>query len=342
MEEQDFTENDKEESQKSSSDRDIVQPAVNIRDTSRSRLQRLGALYSNTDDLSSPIHRTEGKFHAECDDDFDFQIRKPNQQRLGKLAMLANTINQWEDDTSHHILGTTALVAKPPPKPDLPSREKLLKEKQLSLSESELSSNYKDEIKQLKWDPKVLNSLEAQGFQRRESSTVKVCYEFGDIKENIEDSNVDETACSLKSNVCDREGKSFVGKSNTNKFVSNRSNSAAEKHNNTQTEKKVPTVKPGLVSGRAAIFESQAQSINQQQKQQKPQKDPTELSLKERMKLFEKNKGEALIPKAAFGMPLPKSKISHDSSVKKEEFNGIVLCRTPFLNLIFLNTLFIF
>ncbi|XP_037827821.1 anillin isoform X2 [Lucilia sericata] len=289
------------------------QPSAKIRDTSRNRLQRLGALYSNTDDLSSPIHRTEGKFHAEGNEDsVDSQLRKPNQ-RLGKLAALANTINQWEDDTSHH--GTTT---QPPPKPELPSRGRVAIETQnkttVSQPEDQKSnSNENNKIKQLKWDPKVINSLEAQGFQRRESSTVKVSYEFAESKDSAR-----ESACTTTDKPKEdiSEEKRVVGKLNANKFASMATNAAAEKKVQ-QNEKKLLNVKPGLVSGRAAIFESQVQ--NNQLQQQKPQKDPTELSLKERMKLFEKNKGEALVPKAAFGMAPPISKIIQDTNHKKDE-----------------------
>lgn len=57
----------------------------------------------------------------------------------------------------------------------------------------------------------------------------------------------------------------------------------------------------GLVAQRTAIFEQQndeqhSSTLTQQQK------DPAELSLQERFELFERNKGTALIPKAALGM----------------------------------------
>lgn len=290
----------------------------------------MGALYSNTDDLSSPIHRTEGKFHADGDEDTvdAQQTRKPNQ-RFGKLAALANTINQWEDDTSHHATtataNTTSSVAKAPPKPELPSRGRIGKETktlapippplQKLHTKTELNTQIeKEKVKQLKWDPKVINSLEAQGFQRRESSTVKVSYEFAETKDDkMETTN--EIPEKPKEIV---EEKRIVGKLTSDKFAPITSSQVvAEKKIHPPAEKKLPNVKSGLVSGRAAIFESQAQNLQQQQ--QKPQKDPTELSLKERMKLFEKNKGEALVPKAAFGMAPAISKIIPDTNQKKEE-----------------------
>ncbi|XP_073844612.1 anillin, actin binding protein [Musca autumnalis] len=338
------------------------EPVAKIRDTSRNRLQRLGALYSDKDDLSSPIHRTEANFHADNKDetDLDNQLHKP-KQRFCKLAALASTINQWEDDTSHHhiITPTTELPKVPPPKPDLPSRGRLRAEashgkgqapqppkeqtppptkevapqppKQQAPKSPKAQKSPKhsapkspknlapkspkekeQKTKQLKWDPKVLNSLEAQGFQRRESSTVKVLYDFKQDEEMKEEEEP-QTMTVSKPVENTKEEKRVVGKLDTTKFNVLAANSQEKKP--PVAEKKIPTVKAGTVSGRAAIFEAQA---NQQQ-QQKPQKDPTELSLKERMKLFEKNKGEALIPKAAFGMAPPISKILQDSHKKEEQ-----------------------
>ncbi|XP_046586320.1 anillin isoform X1 [Neodiprion lecontei] len=70
----------------------------------RSKLQRLGKLYSEdcSRELSSPIHRTEEKFAIE-EESTDRKAAKPGA-RLGRLAALASTINNWEDDLSHPTL----------------------------------------------------------------------------------------------------------------------------------------------------------------------------------------------------------------------------------------------
>ncbi|XP_046734100.1 anillin isoform X2 [Diprion similis] len=70
----------------------------------RSKLHRLGKLYSEdcSRELSSPIHRTEEKFAIE-EESTDQKAAKPGA-RLGRLAALASTINNWEDDLSHPIL----------------------------------------------------------------------------------------------------------------------------------------------------------------------------------------------------------------------------------------------
>lgn len=54
------------------------------------------------------------------------------------------------------------------------------------------------------------------------------------------------------------------------------------------------------IANRAAMFEKKMI-----QSPTKPEKDPALMSLAARKALFEKNKGEALIPKAAFGMSAP-------------------------------------
>jgi len=50
-------------------------------------------------ELGSPIHKTEEKFSAEEDDVSYKPVKKG--ARLDRLAALASTINNWEDDLSH-------------------------------------------------------------------------------------------------------------------------------------------------------------------------------------------------------------------------------------------------
>ncbi|XP_054738655.1 anillin isoform X2 [Anastrepha obliqua] len=315
------------------------QPMAKIRDTSRSRLQRLGALYANPNDLSSPIHRTEGQFCADSPTEGVFENSvKPVKQRYGKLAELACSINQWEDDISHH--DPRPVSAVPPPKPDLPSRkisdvrpskpalssrntagEALTKTKvltQLAPVSSERTDNQSTDVseqiktkriftttKQLTWDPNVINSLEAQGFQRRESTTVKLAYEYPKLDEK---EPMEELDNELK---VDENIPKVVKLANTfSKAIEEKKNVA-----NPQDVKSI-NVKPGLVSGRAAAFENKSSGGQQLNR---PQKDPTELSLKERMQLFERNKGEALVPKAALGMAPCISKIRQDEAALRRE-----------------------
>uniref|UniRef100_A0A1B0FC10 PH domain-containing protein n=1 Tax=Glossina morsitans morsitans TaxID=37546 RepID=A0A1B0FC10_GLOMM len=288
--------------------------ALKNRNTPRKCLQRLGVLYSNTGDLSSPIHRTEGQFHADTDEGKETACTKP-KRKLNKLVALADSINQWEDDITHHNIKASGKSSSiPPPKPDLPSRGRMKSIAPDSTTANEQIDNTrklkdKDDgkTKQLKWHPKVINSLEAQGFQRRESSTLKLAYEFAKEQQELQE-DIQEKPLNIDR---EKEARTECDKVNINKFA--KQSYEEKKLNQPAENKKMATVKPGLVSGRTALFETQTQNV------QKPQKDPTELSLKERMKFFEKNKGEALIPKAPFGMAAPISKLLQDSQKGKDE-----------------------
>ncbi|KAL9913760.1 anillin-like isoform 1-T3 [Glossina fuscipes fuscipes] len=301
--------------------------ALNLRNTPRKCLQRLGVLYSNTDDLSSPIHRTEGQFHADTEERKERACTKP-KRKLNKLVALADSINQWEDDiTDHNIKASSKSSSIPPPKPDLPSRGRMKSIAPDSTTANEQIDNtrkLKDtndgKTKQLKWHPKVINSLEAQGFQRRESSTLKFAYEFAKEQHELQE-DIHEKPLNIDKET---EARTECDKININKFA--KQSYEEKKLNQPAENKKMAAVKPGLVSGRTALFENQTQNV------QKPQKDPTELSLKERMKLFEKNKGEALIPKAPLGMAAPIGKLLHDSQKGKDEQVGAVSSSNLLLN----------
>lgn len=280
-----------------------------IRDVQRNRLQRLGAMYSETENLSSPIHRTEGRFHEGLEDDAGVTPRGGNKTRFGKLAELASSINSWEDENA--TTSTHSDVAMGPPKPKRLSSPKknIQNERKITISNSSgavpkkynapqppkqpqsiISSAKKTtttttdgssetkqtgEKKQLKWDQKVMDALESQGFTRRESSTTKYSYDYADKKPSIV------------------PGSEIVKKDTPpTSIVSTPTNASAKK----------PEITRSLVSGRAAIFETSSNASSATTASARNQKDPAEMSLKDRMALFEKNKGQALIPIAPLGM----------------------------------------
>uniref|UniRef100_A0A182PM21 PH domain-containing protein n=1 Tax=Anopheles epiroticus TaxID=199890 RepID=A0A182PM21_9DIPT len=303
-----------------------------IRDESRNQLQRLGTLYSDTQDLSSPVHRTEGRFHEDMK-----QSSKP-KPKLAKLAMLADTINNWEDDTSHPDIthhretivpgrerkspisstrqqspkrvgvasaSTTGTGATPKkyPAPN-PPKSILCPNKPGSTGgtagESFGATGKAPQTKSLKWDQKVMDTLESQGFQRRESTTSKLVYDYKEDKngKKTENYRAPVTVSSVSSTSRERNTTQADQAEEVKK-------SAVTSSTSTTQQKKVgvagaPKPAGGLVSGRAALFEK---SSGRRQSILKPgQKDPAEMSLKERMAIFEKNKGAALVPKAAFGI----------------------------------------
>lgn len=226
-----------------------------IRDTSRNRLQRLGALYSDTENLSSPIHRTEARFNV-ADDDKE-QSSSNSREKSHKMAALTSAINNWEDETNSDykkVIKTTQKdkqSVKPQSKNDCALKSILSPKKQFDSD--------KNPSRQLQWDKKIMDDLESKGFQRRESSTSKMVFDY----KNKETDKKPETI----------KDKPVVP---TPKVV-------------TKTN----------VSQRTAMFEG---APFNKAIPGKNQKDPAEMSLKERMALFEKNKGTALIPKAAFGI----------------------------------------
>lgn len=304
----------------------MEQPTAKIRDTSRSRLQRLGALYANPNELSSPIHRTEGDFRSDSPvDECDGKCTKRSKQRLGKLVELASSINRWEDDTGHHDPHPVSSV--PPPKPALPSRifsnvpvatlqdmnssNNTCKGHERTIS-GQLSSMERKtakaaqppcSTKQLTWDPLLFNSLEAQGFQRRKSSAVKIAYDY----------SKDEDCKPMEKQGYDNE-KNASYQPKVAKLASTFSKILEDKYNMVDyKERKFTDVNVGLVSGRTAAFEKKVSAC---QEEHRPQKDPIELSIKERMQLFERNKGEALVPKAALGMAPSITKIQDDHIVQ--------------------------
>lgn len=261
-----------------------------IRDSSRKDLQRLGALYSDTQDLSSPIHRTEGRFYEEE------QTKAPNNRtknKLGKLAALAESINNWENDTinvkesavssktnsenektfnSRKGTPTKKCIAPQPPTP-----------KSILAPKKSLTESDKSPTKQLKWDQKVMNVLESQGYQRRESSTSKLVYDYND--DNIECNNLSSTKklSVKKTKAPEIPDTTSTVKTNVPSIMTNSQSSVTKKTNGPQLPVKKTTdhnnkfdVSKGLVSGRAAIFEN----ANSSAPSSRNHKDPAEMSLK--------------------------------------------------------------
>lgn len=296
-----------------------------IRDSSRNRLQRLGTLYSDNENLSSPIHRNEARFDAA-------EIQEPtgnqrNPARSGKLAALASSINSWEDELNHpepktnqgtrqrsptkrlaptapstatinsnkpKIVGSSpnkntqsnekGAISKPKLKENSTTNGKKAEERLVSTKSivRQADTAVKSPSKQLKWDKNVMDSLEAQGFTRRESTTSKMVYEYS---ANDKVDNKTQKPATVAPKVAD-------------------------------PPKALASIGKGLVSGRAAIFETgnSSKSVSRV-----PQKDPAEMSLKDRLALFEKNKGTAIMPKAAFGMSASSTQISNVNSPKPRD-----------------------
>lgn len=303
-----------------------------IRDSSRNRLQRLGALYSDSENLSSPIHRNESRFDEE-----NIPVRNAAslsstarpKNRFAKLADLANSINSWEDDSFNsdgkddvvHAQNKTNKPAKTttttttsstnkakntepkivgmcPRKADQ-GRSTAVVDGKTSVSNANAATAAKNKEKNLRWDPKVMNALESQGFKRRETTNTHLVYDYKNQNEAAIQTAKIAQAMNLSTRVDVKKASTEIA-------------------SKTPMEQKIETkpveVSKGLVSGRTAIFEHSNQT---ERKLAKMQKDPAEMSLKERLALFEKNKGTALIPKAALGMSVSAKQIAADHKGNK-------------------------
>ncbi|KAL1399337.1 hypothetical protein pipiens_008288 [Culex pipiens pipiens] len=333
---------------KASESKVAVEPEVDadgkglIRDSSRNQLQRLGTLYSDSQDLSSPVHRTEGRFHEEGGAGKENSKPRP---KLAKLAMLADSINNWEDDVSHpdykHHRETVHEARKSPArekspgkekspvrKPESPRRKSVSPKRPAVTGKKYLAPNPPKSIlspakavggdatdkgptKSLKWDQKVMDALELQGFQRRESTTQKLVYDY----KNQSRQEKQETEPAEKALVPVRKARApeIPGSSRERQLVQ-------------EPPKPVPAkttqINKGLVSGRAAMFEKS----KSRQSIMRNQKDPAEMTLKERLAIFEKNKGQALVPKAAFGISPSIRQITGESSSAQHKSQSSSSC----------------
>lgn len=289
-------------------------PSSCIRDSSRNQLHRLGALYSNPQDMSSPVHRTETAFNVD-----EEHATKSNARlkKSTKLTELANSFNEWEDQstakprpnkvdkviessnvTMRKSSESKALksIIKSPRADSAPDNRQFSAEKK-----KEADYNKNSTQKQLVWDKNMVDSLESQGYTRRDTTHKRLEYDFAKESNDKVDSKAKPPSGASKGVV-------------------------------PKTASAVPSkvdVTKGLVSGRAAIFETNTQratNLTTTAANVRHQKDPAEMSLKERMALFEKNKGEALIPKAALGMAPSVKQIMAD---KKPSENLKQIITTP-------------
>ncbi|XP_046734102.1 anillin isoform X4 [Diprion similis] len=348
----------------------------------RSKLHRLGKLYSEdcSRELSSPIHRTEEKFAIE-EESTDQKAAKPGA-RLGRLAALASTINNWEDDLSHPILTKSvetkaskvqakfneqARNGSSEPQPSTsglskqPSTSGLLKHQSptglskmsstsglskkpstssiskqtssnVASSSNQASRGKGSPTKQLKWDQAVLETLgsnsdsgkssaeltwsnndqQLSDVDRRSLPKVISSTSKFDGNHHIEGKKPSDDKSASRSPTKTSHAsinKSIRTPENNTQSVSSSTSSDSNPIPNTSlaskfgySSPKSPIQSPGSVLSKASMFESKAMEPKR--------KDPAEMTLSERMALFERNKGEApLIPKAPLSMSVSKKQL---------------------------------
>ncbi|KAJ8680371.1 hypothetical protein QAD02_016158 [Eretmocerus hayati] len=299
----------------------------------KSKLQRMGKLYSDDDRaLSSPIHRTEENFTAE-DDDTDRALAKPGA-RLNRLAALASEINNWEDDLSHPtvVKQTTSKAERVQAK---------LNESVRSGSEpragpsglNKMGSCTEKSSSPMRWEKTTAGHMGSHSIQYRsptKSSPIKSpvkspvkspmktsgmakpsALEKIDERPGSENrsSVVSSPASSYSSNQYSKSPEKAVKSAGSGSAASSPAVSSARLNSRfgyNGSPKSSHVQSPGSVLSKASMFESKNSSVKT--------KDPAEMSLSERKALFERNKGEALIPKAPLTMSVPTKMLQEKSS----------------------------
>lgn len=322
-----------------------------MRDSSRNQLHRLGALYSNPQDMSSPVHRTETAFAVQTAENLLAAQSGAKLKKSHRLAELANSINTWEDDIPHksrsnplkrdttdqadaiaasstsksnkmNALSGIRSITKSPRKSAMPPGSASILSRIESIELKETDDNKNSNSKHLKWDKHIMDSLESQGYKRRDTTTKRLEYDFGAKSPERKETN---TMTNARVSQDMRKHGGAIPKTDANREL-------------IPPPKKVEITK-SMVSSRAAIFETQrtnsstaAGKSNTNTAQEKNKKDPAEMTLKERMALFEKNKGQALIPKSALGMAPSARQIMADKKPSENIKQVITTPQQPIIN----------
>ncbi|KAK0094820.1 hypothetical protein PV326_009930 [Microctonus aethiopoides] len=310
--------------------------------TVRSKLQRMGKLYSNdvNHELSSPIHRTEEEFSAEEKSIESKDVKRIGGTRLDRLAALASTINNWEDDLSHPLLIKKGESKAERIQAKMNEQVKTACDSQPSTSSygGRWKSNINDgkhvstdTTKQFKWDKTIIQNLEAQGYTRSKSNSslvydYKACsQDSNDVlnfprdegqhrinvdkkEERFNTSAINQTAQKIDLSIKDSSITSpKTSEKAANNYVNTNENRGGHRFGGYNVSPKNKILSPGSVLSKASLFESKSLANKT--------KDPAEMSLLERMALFERNKGEALIPKAPLTLSVPTRKLQESQKI---------------------------
>uniref|UniRef100_A0A1A9WBD8 PH domain-containing protein n=1 Tax=Glossina brevipalpis TaxID=37001 RepID=A0A1A9WBD8_9MUSC len=268
----------------------------------------------NAEDSSSPLYDMEEKFSV-TSAERGRNASSMRRQTCKPSPVLACSSNfQSKDEIAHQNCKTSYTSSISLSKLIVPNGESM---KSFASAYSPITSNEvvmgeehdTEKKKSLKRDSKVTNPLQSPCFQRRVGSILNVSYEFNEEQHRHLESKGD-----LKENPLNAGNEKIVVKQCDEE----------KKFNHLMENNKMIAVRQSLVSDKAALFENEIK----QQIGKCHQNDPIELSVKERMKLFEKNKTKALAWKGGFDI-IP-SQVSR--SDKEAQFQFV--CATTNLPLI--------
>ncbi|XP_047540014.1 anillin isoform X6 [Vanessa atalanta] len=313
-----------------------------LRHNFKSRLDRLGNLYSDKPDLSSPIHRTEQEFTL-ATPPLVGEAPKPKGggKKYGRLAALADQINNWEDDLTHHTHQSTETKKTHP-----------TKDEKLDASTLDVS------IHSIKDINKVLQTATKTNKSNVNSNTFKKpmneCQRLGrKIVAELEPKSATTPSAAPAPNMATMVAASPVAvtkKPSIKKYRAptppskleldencesekDKENNVLEREENDNTESDCIQTKQGdrPVSQGSPVIRKLAPRLNgnvdrssvlskaamfEAGSPRSKEKDPAEMSLRERKALFEKNKGVAIVPKAPFGLA-PSVKTLHGDTKDK-------------------------
>ncbi|XP_063833617.1 anillin [Ostrinia nubilalis] len=349
----------------------------------KSRLDRLGNLYSDEPNLSSPIHRTEQDFSAATPPKQQpVREKAPDGKRkFGRLAALADQINNWEDDLTHHTFNPepvkkTTKAEKKHEKLDASTLDvsihsfndinNVLKKTPAKSAQPSKASNTRQSSKPSvnecqRLQRQIIAELEGEGYRRVSAGKSRLVYDFT-ATENADPARQEPKRASTTPSAAPAPNMAAMvasappvaatvtKKPSLKKYRAptppsknqlgddedkDKENNAAQAEQESddasdciQTKPEPADQKPAAEKGspaakriapklngnvdrssvlsRAAMFEAGSPR----------NKDPAEMSLRERKALFEKNKGAAIVPKAPFGMA-PSAKTLHGDNKDK-------------------------
>lgn len=188
-------------------------PVAYIRESSRDRLNRLNELYANPQNLSSPVHRTESGFTIDEGNETRSGIQpKP---RSTKLDQLIKSRSEWEDEakarnsqqtrqnqiidqidareaspqksSNTKVVGVInkANVYSPQKSTGKNTMTKPIANRMTPNKKSQEINDEKNSCKkQLNLEKSYIDSLEMQGYRRRDTTTKRLEYDFNDTREN--------------------------------------------------------------------------------------------------------------------------------------------------------------
>ncbi|XP_053618181.1 anillin isoform X2 [Plodia interpunctella] len=308
-----------------------------LRTNMKSRLDRLGNLYSDKPNLSSPIHRTEQQFRSETPPTDVKEMKVDGKRKFGRLAALADQINNWEDDLTHHTFN------QEPPKKQ--SERAYGAKADCKHSKEKLDASTLDvsihSIRDINQALQGTTTKAKQPTSKTHSNTyIKSSNECQRLKKEIVAELEPKCALATPSATAAPNMATLVANSppvnpvtkkpsikkyraptppsKQDDFDSDKDkeNNIVEKEENdnasdcVQTKPEVPD-KPVIASPLKKLAPKLNGNVDRNSVLSRAAmfeagspraKDPAEMSLRERKALFEKNKGAAIVPKAPFGM----------------------------------------